>query len=188
MQRTPFRLSICLLPIAATLIAACDQEAAPVPDDLLAGDQQFVAVPRASSDDVVQARSALTTGPGAMGVQPGENNFYLAIRKDVLDQPWFLSGYLKQGQDRIPYVELPFFTLGTRVVSFKVQNDKLFVFDASGQRTASAVIDPPNVLEAYPVIDLPDFNRLRNADLPGMLVGFLQQISLWTEIHRQRHY
>ena len=164
MQRTPFRLSICLLPIAATLIAACDQEAAPFPDDLLAGDQQFVAVPRASSDDVVQARSALTTGPGAMGVQPGENNFYLAIRKDVLDQPWFLSGYLKQGQDRIPYVELPFFTLGTRVVSFKVQNDKLFVFDASGQRTASAVIDPPNVLEAYPVIDLPDFNRLRNAD------------------------
>ena len=62
------------------------------------------------------------------------------------------------------YVELPFFTLGTRVVSFKLQNGKLFVFDVSNQRTASAVVDPPNLLEAYPVVDVPEFDRLRNAD------------------------
>jgi len=164
MKPAPFRRRICLLPFAATLFAACG-DVAPMPDDLLAGDQEFVAVPRASNADVVEARSALTSGAsGAMGVQPGDNNFYLAIRKDVLDQPWFLSAYLKQGQDRVPYVELPFFTLGTRVVSFKLQNDKLFVFDASDQRMASVVVDPPNVLEAYPVVDLPEFNRLRNSD------------------------
>jgi hypothetical protein len=164
--KTSLRRSLSLLLTVAALFAACGEDAAPAPDDLLAGDQAFVAVPRASGADVVAARSALSSGSGAAaaGVQPGENNFYLAIRKDVLDQRWFLSAYLKQGQDRIPYVELPFFTLGTRVVSFQVQNEKLFVFDVSGQRTASAVVDPPNLLEAYPIVDAPEFNRLRNSD------------------------
>ncbi|HXU03675.1 MAG TPA: zinc-dependent metalloprotease, partial [Polyangia bacterium] len=173
MKTAAFRVAPRLAPviatfaIVATLFSACGDDAAPVPADLLAGDQAFVAVPRTSTADVVEARSALTNGAGgagAMGVQPGENNFYLAIRKDVLAQPWFLSAYLKQGQDRVPYTEVPFFSLGTRVVSFQVQNGKLFVFDASDQHAASAVIAPPNLLEAYPLVDLPEFNRLRGAD------------------------
>jgi len=165
MPTAPFRRSIHLFTFSALLFAACGQVTAPVPDDLLAGDQAFVAVPRESSADVAEMRSALT-GPGAaaLGVQPGENNFYLAIRKDVLDQPWFLSAFLKQAQDRAPSIVVPFFSLGTRVVSFQLQNDKLFIFDVSGQRTASAVIDPPNVLEAYPLVDLPEFDRLRGSD------------------------
>jgi hypothetical protein len=167
MKTATFRRAVRLFTITAALSAAACGEVAPVPDDLLADDQPFIAVPRASSADVAEMRSALTTGPGgagAMGVQPGENNFYLAIRKDVLDQPWFLSAFLKQFQDRSPSISVPFFSLGTRVVSFERQNDKLFLFDVSGQHTASAVIDPPNVLEAYPLVDLPEFNRLRGAD------------------------
>src|SRR6188768_4289827 len=111
MPTAPFRRSIHLFTFSALLFAACGEETAPVADDLLAGDQAFVAVPRASSADVVEMRSALTGpgGPGALGVQPGENNFYLAIRKDVLDQPWFLSAFLKQVQDRSLSIAVPFF-------------------------------------------------------------------------------
>jgi hypothetical protein len=50
------------------------------------------------------------------------------------------------------------------VVSFQVQNGKLFMFDVSGQRTGSAVVDPPNLLEAYPMVEIPDVMGLRGSD------------------------
>jgi len=167
MTTSRITLTVSLL---SAFAGACGQDPPAVPDDRLDGTQPFVAVPRESTADVVAARSALTSGAGsgnaaAMGVQPGgDDNFYLAIRKDVLDQPWFLSAYMKQQAMRGPFINFPFMSLGTRVVSFAIQNDKLFVFDVSGQRTASAVNDPPNVLEAYPIVDRPEVTRLRGSD------------------------
>jgi hypothetical protein len=161
-----------LFPLCASLVAAlagaCGDDA--VPADVLAGDAPFVAVPRESAPEIDTARRALASGGGnggtsaAVTAAQADGNFYLAIRKDVLDQPWFLSAYAKQFAERAFAADTPFFTLGTRVVSFQIQNGKLFVFDVSGQRTASAVVDPPNVLEAYPIVDLPAFNRTRGAD------------------------
>lgn len=115
MKTAALRLSLRLVPILATLFSACAEDAAPVPDDLLADDQAFVAVPHRSGAD----------GAGA----------YVAIRKDVLDHP-----------------------------SFQLRNDKVFVLDVSASRAGSPITDPPNVLHAYPVVDLPEFARLRGAD------------------------
>ncbi len=158
------------LPLAlmfTALFSACGQNAV-VPDDILVGDPAFAAVPRVSASDVDEVRSALssgaTSGAATLGVQPGESNFYLAIRKDVLAERWFLSAYLKQAAERAFDVIAPWGSLGTRVVSFKRQNDKLFMFDVSEQRMASEVIDPPNLLEAYPIVELPEFDRLRGSE------------------------
>jgi hypothetical protein len=55
-------------------------------------------------------------------------------------------------------------SLGTRVVSFRLQNGKLFVFDVDDRKKASDVFDPQVVVDAYPVITNYDaFNRLPNA-------------------------
>jgi hypothetical protein len=117
MKTASFRRSLALrlFPIFAALFAGCVQEAAPLPDDLLAADQAFVAVPNGSGADGASA--------------------YLAIRKDVLDRP-----------------------------SFQLRNGKLLVLDLSAPRADSPVIYPPNLLDAYPVVDLPAFARLRGAD------------------------
>jgi hypothetical protein len=70
MMTAPIRSALRLLPLAATLFAACAQEATPVPDDLLADAPPFAAVPN---------------GSGAEGAGAGAGA-YLAIRKDVLER------------------------------------------------------------------------------------------------------
>lgn len=147
---------------AITLIAACAQPPAPeLPQDLLASGNDFVEVPRSSHDDIVAAQQALAGGTVAL--EDGDHNFYLAIRKDSLAQRWFLSAYAKQwfpGDVSFGFADL---TLGTRVVSFRQQNDKLFVFDASDQFKTSEVEDPSILVEAWPIVDLPAFDRLPGA-------------------------
>jgi hypothetical protein len=96
--------------------------------------------------------------------QTGTQNFYLAIRKDSLGARWFLSAYTKQWVPGDVQQGLADFTLGTRVISFRAQNDKLFLFDASDQFKASAVEDPTLVLEAWPVVHSSAFDSLPNAD------------------------
>jgi len=113
MKPASFRFSICLLPFVAVLFAACEQEAAPLPDDLLADDQPIVVVPRGSADGLA----------------------YLAIRKDTLSGP-----------------------------SFQLTKGKLRVLDVSPPRPGAPVTDPPKLLEAYPLVEVPEFTRLRGAD------------------------
>src|SRR5262249_31595187 len=51
------------------------------------------------------------------------------------------------------------------VVSFQVQNGKLFVFDASDQYKASDVFDPQVLVEAYPIVTgYAPFDSLANSD------------------------
>jgi hypothetical protein len=114
----------------------------------LDGDALFVAVPRAI--DPAPARAALST----LGVPSGptEESFYIAVNKKALGERWFLSAFIKQffpgavsyGAGR---------TLGTRVVSFKVQNGKLFVFDADDRKKTSDTFNPDVIVEAYPIVD-----------------------------------
>jgi hypothetical protein len=55
--------------------------------------------------------------------------------------------------------------LGTRVVSWKVQNGKLFMFDSSDQYHASDLFDPQILVEAYPIVTgYAPFESLANSD------------------------
>lgn len=147
------------LPMLA--VGACGDEGdvAPIaPDgpDLLRG-ADFVAIPREVSDTDAAARRAQLTKAGAPAAKlraAGGQSFYLAIKKSALDDRWFLSAFLEQyfpGQVSFGAAT----SLGTRVVSFKVQNDKLFVFDADDRHTGSSVFDPDVLVEAYPLVDPP---------------------------------
>jgi hypothetical protein len=140
------------------LLGACatapEQE---LPADLLEGEAAFVDVRKPEANEVVTAVHALGA-PG--GVSDGSDDFYLAIRKDVLEERWFLSAYMKQyhfGDAAVAAAQ----SLGTRVVSFRVQNDKLFVFDASDAFKASELLDPEVLLEAFPIVELESFKRVR---------------------------
>jgi hypothetical protein len=102
--------------VAALAIAGCATADAPN-ESLIAGDV-LVAIPRdvdaqaiASRDAALQARN-LTSGADR------NDDFYLALRRNTLDQPWFLSVYLKELS---PFGPNPA-TLSTRVVRFREQN------------------------------------------------------------------
>ena len=70
-----------------------------------------------------------------------------------------MSAYLTQYH---PSSNIPVRTLGTRVVTFKIQNGKLYVFDAADGKAWSDALDPEVILEAYPLVtDFKPFNKLR---------------------------
>jgi hypothetical protein len=144
----------------AALACGCGSpptESAPdVEPDVLAAGGVLVQVARAAP-----AKTSMSAAP--VGFGDGGSNFYLAIRKDALDQQWFLSAYVKQYHLGNAGV-IAGSTLGTRVVSFRVQNDKVFLFDTSHAAQASALFDPQVLLEAYPVVHSDAFDRLRGSD------------------------
>ncbi|MET0592785.1 MAG: zinc-dependent metalloprotease [Polyangiaceae bacterium] len=137
-------------------------------DDTLSTDAPFVAITRESGEargDAVRAlQQGLRTQSAIDRVPSRSNEFYLAIRKNELATRWFLSAYMKQyfpgGVDGGGAM-----SLGTRVVSFRTQNGKLFVFDVDNRKKASDIFDPQVVVDAYPIItNYEPFNRLPNSD------------------------
>ena len=69
---------------------------------------------------------------------PNESNpdtVYLAIRKDALTGP-----------------------------TPRLRNDAVLVFDTSAPRPGSPVTDPPALLAAYPIVDLPSFRQRAGSD------------------------
>ncbi len=134
------RLLSATLVVCALLVTGCDLANEAVVNEGL-GDQSFVRV----------AKSGLTTTAPADGYTTANNeNFYLAINKSQLAQKWFLSGYLTQWHPAEAGHAAR--SLGTRVVSFKIQNGKLFVFDATDGNKWSDTLDPQLVVEAYPIV------------------------------------
>ncbi len=151
--------------VLASLAAACGDATVELKGNELAGDAPFVRIARASSSSGLTAstQQGLDADGGPAGsVTNGNENFYLAINKAQLGQRWFMSAYLTQWY---PVEHLPMRSLGTRVVSFKAQNGKLFVFDAADGKGWSETLDPTVVLEAYPVVtDYAPFNALSSSD------------------------
>ncbi|MCP3062836.1 zinc-dependent metalloprotease [Myxococcus sp. K38C18041901] len=116
----------------------------------------LLAIPR----EVDDARRQELVQRLSSAVDPTRGSFYLAIHRAELGAKWFLSAYSKQ---RHPggVIGGAGASLGTRVVSFEVQNDKLFVFDVDRRKVMSDVFSPEVLVEAYPIIkNHGPFNRL----------------------------
>jgi hypothetical protein len=119
----------------------------------------FLAVPRDGStrgpSNLTLVRQMLaqaqSTAAAADAFDP-EGSFYLAVHRRELGKRWFASAYMKQF---FPGAVLAgaAASLGTRVVSFKIQNDKLFVFDVDNRKQASDTFSQDVIVDAYPLVD-----------------------------------
>jgi hypothetical protein len=111
-------------------------------------DGAFIPISR-NGDTSARVFNALATTDGSKGTGV-EQDFYLAINKKELGSRWFLSTYMAQsettetGDFAWPY--------GTAVVSFKIQNGKLFMFRVQEGTDFSDLIKPEFVMEAYPLV------------------------------------
>jgi len=145
---------------AVTILAGCastGDPVAPVDDDVLAHDDLLVAIPRnVDAEEVAQRTNQMQRVGVYIAPQQGNGDFYLAIRKSALQERWFWSVYLKELQ---PFGPNPS-TLGTRVVRFRVQNDKLYVFDADDRRATSDIFNPDLIIDAFPLVHSNHFNAL----------------------------
>jgi hypothetical protein len=130
------------------LMAACGESTlsvSPTNDEITKG-SPFVQIVRGLGSS--STRQGLGDADGFVPSPTGES-FYLAINKAELGKKWFLSAFLTQWH---PAEHIGVRSLGSRVVSFKVQNGKLFVFDVADGKAWSDTLDPSLVIESYPVI------------------------------------
>ncbi|MFN0245490.1 MAG: zinc-dependent metalloprotease [Kofleriaceae bacterium] len=145
---------ICLsIALTTTSLVGCvtepTEEIEPASDVLL-GTEDLVAIPRATSVEELVERTSKNLRSN------GSGSFYLAIRRSALSGRWFWSTYLEQLQ---PYGPSPG-TLGTRVVRFREQNGRLFVFDADDRRSTSDIFEPDLIIDSFEIVDHGAFHAL----------------------------
>ena len=143
---------------ATTFLGACamDQTAQPVPDDTLLANDPFVAIAREGTESraraVAELKSSLSAAPPPVSQGATRSaEFYLAINRAELESRWFLSGYLGQYYPGGVAAGAAM-SLGTRVVSFRIQNGKVFVFDVDDRKKVSGTFDPQVTVDAYPIV------------------------------------
>ena len=145
---------------AVTILAGCGDDVdpiAPTASDVLTYDDLLVPIPRNVDATEVVERAASMSRAGVRNLPPqGSRDFYLAIRKSALQERWFWSVYLKELH---PFGPSPG-TMGTRVVRFRVQNDKLYVFDADDRRATSDIFSPELIIDAFPLVESSSFHAL----------------------------
>jgi hypothetical protein len=130
------------------------------PAPLLEG--TFVPIYRDTPPAAIERRRAALLEAGGAPASTAQD-FYLAIKKEDLGKRWFLSAYYTQAAPRGAGSGAAR-SLGTKVVSFKIQNGKLFMFDVADDKVYSDTFRPEVVLEAYPIVDgFASFLRLRGA-------------------------
>ncbi|NMO15060.1 hypothetical protein HPC49_08285 [Pyxidicoccus fallax] len=139
---------LVLFGVLSLLGTGCESERAPEP--ALDLDGSFVAVPKAL-DAAAQTQLKAGLGDTLALRGDGSETFYLAIRKRDLDERYFLNAYLKtqwpqhiQGGAAYP--------LGARVVSFEVQNGRLYAFDVDNRKVQSDLFAPEVLVDAWPII------------------------------------
>jgi hypothetical protein len=163
-QRTSVGVLVMLFCFAGGQ-SGCQEPEPPVEAEQPPLEEAFVPVYRqVPGDAIVERRAALETvsAAGVTGLDANQD-FYLAIRKSELGQKWFLGGFVSQAAPA-SIGSGAANALSTRVVSFKVQNGKLFVFDVADDKISTDRFRPEVVIEAYPIISgyLP-FEQLRGA-------------------------
>jgi hypothetical protein len=149
------RKSVLLGALVFSMVGACaSTDQADIPPDLLVSGESFVSVAKPTSPDVAAVRKKeLGVYATSSFLNPGNgDDFYIAINKKELGKEWFLSGYLRQYYPGAPVDMGAARSLGTRVVSFKVQNGKLFVFDVAKNKISSDLFNPEILVEAYPIV------------------------------------
>jgi hypothetical protein len=164
-MRTPHRPSrfVSGAALLVALATACSDSGGPSPADSQALEGAFVPIYRDTTPAVLESRQSALTAAGAAPVTAVTPDFYIALNKKELGQKFFLSAYLTQMAPR-GVASGAARSLGTRVVSFKVQNGKLFMFDVADDKVWSDTFRPEVVLEAYPLIeDYAPFQRMRGA-------------------------
>ncbi len=127
----------------------------------LQGNDDFVPIEKQIGDTSSTSLAGKLDDAGYGANAALDEDFYLAIQRPALEGRWFMSAYLQQFFTS--GAQVPAQTLGTRVVEFRVQNDKLFVIDASGLSKLSDTFDPTLIIEAYPLIKLDRFERFPNS-------------------------
>lgn len=124
--------------------------------------QSFLAVTRPITAAAASVRSSLSSQ--AVPTVGDNQSFYVALNKKELGKRWFMSAFLKQYFPGAVQAGAAI-SLGTKVVTFRVQNGKLFVFDASDNFKDSDTFDPTLIIEAYPLVtDYAPFNSQPNAN------------------------
>jgi hypothetical protein len=148
--------------LASFLLAASAAGCGAEPEGLAALSGPVVAIYPRGSDGEAETPGLTAAAVSSQGRASGRE-FYLAINRRELGQHWFLSAYLSQlAPDGV--VSGAARSLGTWVVSFKLQNGKLFVFDVGEGKAWSDAFRPDVVLEAYPVVTgIPSFENLPGA-------------------------
>ncbi len=127
----------------------------------LSADQAFVSVPRPATAASLATTKALHSK--AVPTAGADESFYIAINRKELGKRWFLSAFLKQYfPGAVNYGAAS--SLGTKVVTFRVQNGKLFVFDASDGHASSDTFDPELIIDAYPIVADASFGKRPGAD------------------------
>jgi hypothetical protein len=147
--------------LSALLAAGCADEVTPPapaanPFDTNAA---FVAVPRSDAAAARRARVARKLPPAQ-----GNQDFYLAIKKTELARRYFLAATIEQSFPGGFNDGLADLSLEARVVTFRVQNDKLFVFDAGDGNSPSTTFDPEVLIEAYPIVQAQAYGQSEGAE------------------------
>ncbi len=155
MKRTLASLWLAAAITLAGAVAGC--ATGDVADEALLAGDVIVPVPKdvSASTQAVRSSSLAQRGATYHG-QARNDDFYLAIRRSSLEQTWFFSVYLKELS---PFGPNPS-TLGTKVVRFREQNGKLFMFDADNRRATSDVFSPDLIIDAFPIVDSGRFNGM----------------------------
>jgi len=124
-------------------------------------DAPFVLVPRTVSSETRSLRQRALRTSAAVDPMGLGDDFYLAINKKELGTAnrWFLSSYLRQSHPAGVY-NAAATSLGLRVVSFKQQNSRLMVYDTDSRKQTSDVFNPELLVDAYPQVAYPPFDRL----------------------------
>lgn len=145
---------------------ACNPGEVPQIGASLDGDP-FVAIERhgaMTADEAVEAFNGLGVKQSTLLSADGPKNFYLAINKNELGNKWFLSAYMR---DMFPGAVFggAASSLDTKVVTFRIQNEKLFIVDADGRKAVSDLFDPDILIDAFPLVtDYAPFNVIPGSE------------------------
>jgi hypothetical protein len=155
MQRLGCGCWFAALVLGAYAGCGSDSPTEPPASDVLTHDDLMVPIARTLDDATAAAHDDAVRSNG-LRANPSRDEFYLAFRRSALEELWFWSVYQKQTTLYGPSPN----TLGTRVVRFRVQNDKLYVFDADSRRATSDVFSPDLIIDAFPIVHDENFDSL----------------------------
>lgn len=140
---------LCILQVACegrsepstlpTIVAKQENPSSGVPGFVAIGRSEFVI---RGQDEASEFRRGLS--PGAI---QANGDFLIGVHESQLNRRYFLSGFLESSSPSLPPVGL-----GTRVVSFKLQNSKLFVLNADDRSVEKLDFQTPEIIDVLPVL------------------------------------